>query len=691
MGRLKRAFGWGIQWFWDLRVATKIFSVLGLSFLMGGVASALLVYRMGEVSDAYQEIMTTQVPKQDLARVMQVDFKKAVQAWQQTLLKGATQAEFEASLAEYRKELQAVDAALSDLKKSIQDPDTRTLLEAFEAEYGVLLDMHKQALDVFREVGGSKGITAAQDMVAGLDRGPTDLIDEVVDQMRNQNAQRIADQQASVEREKRVLGILLVIAFAALITISLTLSRGLSRRITDLVERLKTVAGKDIADLEAGIQAISKGDLSHSPKTHTEKIVDETRDEIGTLSRGLNEILDRVAKTLEAYGMMREALRGLSLQINELTEAARRGELDRRGEAERFGGVYRQLVEGVNNTLDAMSAPIDETAAVLQKVAERDLTVRVAGDYRGDFARIKEAINLALNNLGEALTRVAETAEQVSAASSQISTGSQALAEGAAEQAHSLEHVAGRLERVTTMSNENAAKASQARELAEKARASADRGASSMGQLSNSIEKINASADKTSRIVKTIDEIAFQTNLLALNAAVEAARAGEAGKGFAVVAEEVRNLAIRSAEATRSTSELIEEAAANAREGAAINQEVLKNFQEIDRQIRGVTDVIAEIAHASGEQNRSIDEVVGSVHDANRVTQQTAANSEESAGSAAELLRLAQELTGMVGTFRIQRLNGQGGDRVSVTGAGYGKRKPAGNWPARVSSAAGRA
>ncbi len=690
MGRLKRAFGWSVRWFWDLKVATKIFSVLGLSFLLGGVASALLVYRMGEISDAYQQIMTTQVPKQDLARVMQVDFKKAVQAWQQTLLKGATKSEFEASLAEYRKELQAVDAALADLKSSIEDPDTRTLLEAFEAEYGVLLDMHKQALEVFREVGGSKGITAAMDMVAGLDRGPTDLIDEVVDQMRNQSAKRIEAQQASVEREKRVLGVILVVAFAALITVSLMLSRGLSRRITAVVERLKTVAGKDIADLEAGIQAISQGDLSRTPQTHTEKVSDATRDEIGTLSRGLNEILDRVAKTLEAYGQMREALSSLSLQINELTEAAKRGELERRGEAQRFGGVYRQLVEGVNNTLDAMSAPIDETAEVLQKVAERDLTVRVSGEYHGDFARIKEAINLALNNLGEALTRVAETAEQVSAASSQISTGSQALAEGAAEQAHSLEHVAGRLERVTAMSNENATKASQARELAEQARASADRGASSMGQLSSSIEKINASADKTSRIVKTIDEIAFQTNLLALNAAVEAARAGEAGKGFAVVAEEVRNLAIRSAEATRTTSELIEEAAANAREGAAINQEVLKNFQEIDRQIRGVTDVIAEIAHASGEQNRSIDEVVGSVHDANRVTQQTAANSEESAGSAAELLRLAQELTGMVGSFRISRTNGHG-DRSVVHSAVYGRGKQAQAWPARVNQAAGRA
>jgi methyl-accepting chemotaxis protein len=217
------------------------------------------------------------------------------------------------------------------------------------------------------------------------------------------------------------------------------------------------------------------------------------------LSRNLNDILSRVATTGTAFANMRQTLENLVKQSNHLTEAARGGELDKRGETAQFGGVYGELVEGINNTLDAMVAPIDETAEVLGQVAERDLTVRVQGEYHGDFARIKETLNLALENLEGALNRVTDTAEQVSSASTQISSGSQELAEGAAEQAGSLEDVTHRLQRITVMSKENTGKAAEARELAEKARTSVDKGVASMGRLSESIDRIKAQSQVTAK------------------------------------------------------------------------------------------------------------------------------------------------------------------------------------------------
>jgi methyl-accepting chemotaxis protein len=203
------------------------------------------------------------------------------------------------------------------------------------------------------------------------------------------------------------------------------------------------------------------------------------------------------------------------------------------------------------------------------------------------------------------------------------------------------------------MTKQNASNAKEARSLSDGARSTADRGVDSMQRLSEAINRIKASSDSTAKIVKTIDEIAFQTNLLALNAAVEAARAGDAGKGFAVVAEEVRNLAMRSAEAAKNTSNLIEESVRNAEGGVSINQEVLTNLREINDQVNKVSEVMAEIASASDQQSQGIDQVTTAVQQMSDMTQQNAANSEESAASALELDNLAHKMQRMVDTFHL--------------------------------------
>jgi methyl-accepting chemotaxis protein len=206
---------------------------------------------------------------------------------------------------------------------------------------------------------------------------------------------------------------------------------------------------------------------------------------------------------------------------------------------------------------------------------------------------------------------------------------------------------------MASMTKQNADNAKQARGLAENARVEVNKGFESMKRLSTAVEKIKRSSDETAKIVKTIDEIAFQTNLLALNAAVEAARAGDAGKGFAVVAEEVRNLAMRSAEAAKNTANLIEESVKNADGGVVINEEVLKNLNEIHSEVTKVSEVVAEIAAASEQQSQGVDQINTAIEQMNQVTQQTAANAEESASAAEELSGQANEMNSMVGSFHL--------------------------------------
>ncbi len=369
-------------------------------------------------------------------------------------------------------------------------------------------------------------------------------------------------------------------------------------------------------------------------------------------------------KLKESFNRAFAAVNALVADATTLSTAAVEGRLSTRADAARHEGDFRRIVEGVNGTLDAIIDPIQDATAVLEQVAQRDLHVRVTGDYRGDHARIKTALNTAVQNLEEAMSGVHAAAEQVSTAAQHISGSSQTMAQASTEQASSLEEVSASLQEMASMTKQNADNAHSAKTMADGAVAGASKGLESMGRLSDAIDRIKHSSDETAKIVKTIDEIAFQTNLLALNAAVEAARAGDAGKGFAVVAEEVRNLAMRSAESARNTAVLIEGAVKNAEDGVAANADVRRALDEIHREAQRVNDVMREITSASEQQTLGIEQVNTAVEHKNQTTQMAAAQSEESAALAEELSGQSKELESLVGSFRI----GTSGKGQPVTG-----------------------
>ncbi|HSR67180.1 MAG TPA: methyl-accepting chemotaxis protein [Acidobacteriota bacterium] len=349
-------------------------------------------------------------------------------------------------------------------------------------------------------------------------------------------------------------------------------------------------------------------------------------------------------------------------EVKRLIEAYKDGKLSERGNLEILGEAYRPMMEGLQELVEAIVDPVSEAIEVLEMVAEGDLSRRMRGDYKGDHARMKKALNSALQSLDDGMSQVNQASMQVASASEEISSGSQSLAQGASQQASTLQEIAANLQEIASMTKQNAANAHEATGLSQDACATTRQGVESMGKLSAAVERIKSSADETAKIVKTIDEIAFQTNLLALNAAVEAARAGDAGRGFAVVAEEVRNLAIRSADAAKNTSALIEDSVSSADDGVKMNEEVLKALDEIDQKVQKVSEMMSEIATASEQQEEGIGQVNQAAEQINQVTQQTAANSQQSAATAEELNSQAEELLSLVRQFRLSqsRLNGSG-------------------------------
>jgi len=254
---------------------------------------------------------------------------------------------------------------------------------------------------------------------------------------------------------------------------------------------------------------------------------------------------------------------------------------------------------------------------------------------------ITRSITKPVKEVAEAL---AAGADQTASAAVQVSSASQSLAEGASEQAASLEETSSSLEEMASMTKRNAENSNRVKELGSQARQAGDNGARDMSEMVGAMEAIKASSEEVSKIIKTIDEIAFQTNILALNAAVEAARAGEAGMGFAVVADEVRNLAQRCAQAAKETAGKIEDAVAKSQRGAEISARVSVSLDEIVSKARQVDELAGEVAAASQEQSQGIAQVNTAVAQMDKVVQSNAASAEESAGAAEELNAQAQSL-----------------------------------------------
>lgn len=495
-----------------------------------------------------------------------------------------------------------------------------------------------------------------------IGRETSDLVDDLMTKLAERKEAEASKAAVDTDELYASSQMLMYIVIGGSILLGVGLGFAISRLIATPIKRIVEIANQvALGDVDQTID-IRSADETGDLATSFRRIVDRQKElsaaahaiaagdmSVSVEPRSDKDVLGR------SFVRLRSSIQDLTAETAELSEAAKSGCLDKRGNASRFEGAYRDLVEGINDTLDAVVEPITEAAQVLDKVAARDLTSRVEGDYRGDHANIKNALNQAIDNLEDALQQAALGAEQVSAAASQISTGSQSMAQSASEQASSLEEISSSLEEISSMTKQNADNANQGKLLAGQSTESSKRGTAAMQRMSGAIDKIKTSADDTAKIVKTIDEIAFQTNLLALNAAVEAARAGEAGKGFAVVAEEVRNLAQRSAEAARNTADLIEESVTNAEGGVQIADEVARVLAEISEGASKVNDLVAEIAAASNEQSTGIEQVNLAVTQLDKVTQQNAANSEESASAAEELNSQSVALSQTVEQFTLRR------------------------------------
>ena len=647
-----------IQAFNNLKIGTKLIASFALLTILAAAVGLIGIYDINKLEKAEAALFENMlVPTEQLGDIAKAQQRIRINMRDLLFLQQNEQ-DRDRFLGTIETLREKVDSLNTEYDRTILSEEMQTVFNGYSVawtEYGPLIDRF-----VALETAGND-----REAIALLNGDLFTVGKQVESSLEGMQAMKVRHAQASAEqghaeaeRAKFIMIAVLIATVLLAIGLGLFISRQISSSLRMVAERVEKLRGLCITNFEHGMGAAARGDLSYKIETGTEPLDIQSKDEIGQLAATFNQMLAQVKAMVAGFEQMRGTLREVTAETGTLITAARQGDLQERADARRFQGAYAELVQGTNELLDAVAAPITEAGQALSRAAERDLSVRMDGSYQGEYQRLQQAVNTALANLDEALSQVNASSEQVSAAATQITAGSQNLAQGASEQASSLEEISSSLQELASMARQTSANSQEVRSLAEEARGSTGRGSQSMRQMSDAMDKIKSSSAATAKIVKTIDEIAFQTNLLALNAAVEAARAGEAGKGFAVVAEEVRNLAMRSAEAAKNTAAMIEESVENVEQGVAFNAEVLRNLDEIATQVNKVGEVIAEVAAASEQQTQGVDQISTAVEELNGVTQQNAANSEESAATAEELSSQAAVLSGMVGEFT---LSGSGG------------------------------
>ena len=316
-------------------------------------------------------------------------------------------------------------------------------------------------------------------------------------------------------------------------------------------------------------------------------------------------------------------------------------------------GILAEHISDITRRLKKYILYIDEISDVLKQIGQGDFVFTLKQEYDGDFAKVKSGLLDVRDTISHTLKSVRESADQVANSADQVSTGAQSQAQGATEQASSIQELAATLQDVSTQIDTNTAVIGETAQMINEVTEEVHEGEVKMESMLEAMEAISTNSQKVGNIIKSIEDIAFQTNILALNAAVEAARAGEAGKGFAVVADEVRNLAGKTAEASETTSELIQKALDAVENGKGIADNTAKSFEKIYHSIGEIAEKASSITKNSERQNDAIKQTTIGVDQISSVVQTSSATSEESAAASEELSGQAQLLKDMIAKFKL--------------------------------------
>jgi methyl-accepting chemotaxis protein len=672
-----------MKWFMNLEMKTKLVYAFGVLTFLVAVIGIVGYLGVRAEKKAQDELYANEyLPLTMLAEAQTALLR--VRSNLPNMLRQSSGPERQLSIGEIQKDIRRIEDVMARFKNSRMSTEAKSDQAKFASSWVRL----KSGAARMIEYTLNNQLDEAAKIREEIIRGEVSVCQQALTQLigySEQEAERIVSSGDSTYQVMNVVLILLVILSIVLAAVGgFVIASAVSKPVISLVEAADALASGDVNVTVNATTTDEIGRLSNSINTLASNIKNQAAEAeqiaLGNLRVDVHQ-RSNIDILAQSRNKVVEILRSLLDETNSMTLAAQEGRLHVRGNIHNYNGGYRDIIDGMNKTLDAIVNPLQESSDVLSAMATGDLSVRMKGNYKGDHKLIENNVNSLADSLCAALRDVSEVVSATASSSAEISSSTEEMAAGAQEQNSQTAEVAGAIEEMTATILENAKSAKQALETAKKARQVAEDGGNvvsetvhGMNRIAEVVKKsavtvqaLGKSSTQIGEIVQVIDDIADQTNLLALNAAIEAARAGEQGRGFAVVADEVRKLAERTTKATKEIALMIkkiqvdtsgavasmEEGTREVDKGITLAQRAGSSLYEIVSVVSQLTDMATQIASGSEQQTAAAEQISKNIEGISSVTHESAAGTQEIARAAEDLSQLTTQLQRLVAQFTI--------------------------------------